>query len=146
MRKDETFISERLDKDILDYGVMMYENFVETKKINKGLSVEQWEEGVSGIDISALVHELFNTDYFIIGRKEAARWLGENTFDVIWVIQDYEDTQFGERYTDLSEPEKIVNMYVYIRGERILPTIIVQGNKSEYERVFIDKGLGVKYE
>ena len=145
MRKDETFISERLDKDILDYGVMMYENFVGTGS-SKGLSVEQWEDGVSGIDISDLVHELFNTDHFIIGRKEAAKWLGENAFDVIWVIQDYEDTQFGERYTDLSEPEKIVNMYVYIRAERILPTIIEQGNKLENERVFTNEGLGVKYE
>tara|TARA_Y100000817_G_scaffold290620_1_gene261463 strand:+ start:274 stop:711 length:438 start_codon:yes stop_codon:yes gene_type:complete len=145
MREDETFISERLDKDILDYGVMMYENFVGTGYA-KGLSVEQWEDGVTGTDISDLVHELFNTDYFIIGRKEAARWLGENIFDVIWVIQDYEDTQFGERYTDLSEPERVANMYVYIRGERILPTIIEQGNKSENKRVFIDKGLGVKYE
>jgi hypothetical protein len=145
MRKDETFISEKLDKEILDYGVMKYENFVGTGYA-KGLSVEQWEEGVSGIDISDLVHELFNTDHFIIGRKEAAKWLGENAFDVIWVIQDYEDTQFGERYTDLSEPEKIVNMYVYIRGERILPTIIEQGNKLENERVFTNEGLGVRYE
>jgi hypothetical protein len=41
-------------------------------------------------------------------------------FDVINFIKDYEQDNFGEVYTDLSEPEKVVNMYAYIIGEEII--------------------------
>ena len=41
-------------------------------------------------------------------------------FDVINFVKDYEQFNFGEVYTDLSEPEKVVNMYTYIIGEEIV--------------------------
>ena len=34
--------------------------------------------------------------------------------------QEYEKQHFGEIYTDLSNSEKVVNMWVYIEGERVL--------------------------
>ena len=67
-----------------------------------------------------LHHEIFNTDWFIIGRHQATKWLGDRVFDVIRHIKDYELDNFGEVHTDLSEPEHIVNMYVYIIGERVV--------------------------
>ena len=41
-------------------------------------------------------------------------------FDVIGEIKEYEESEFGEPYTDLSDVEKVVNMYVYILGEHII--------------------------
>jgi len=67
-----------------------------------------------------LHNEVFNTDYYIIGRYEAKKWLGDQVFDVIGIIQEYEQDNFGEVTTELTEPEKVVNMYVYIVGEDLI--------------------------
>lgn len=67
-------------------------------------------------------NEVFNTDYFIIGRFEAEQWLINNggIFNAIEIIKDYENDNFGEVNTDFSEPEKVCNMYVYILGEELI--------------------------
>jgi len=67
-----------------------------------------------------LHHEIFNTDYYIIGRYQATQWLGEEVFNIINFIKEYEMDNFGEVYTDFSEAERVVNMYVYIIGEEIV--------------------------
>jgi glycerol-3-phosphate O-acyltransferase len=76
----------------------------------------------SGYDcyIEDLHHELCNTEYFIIGTYKAKKWLGDNVFDVIEKIKEYEKFNFGEVYTDFSEPEKVCNMLAYIVGEELL--------------------------
>ena len=71
-------------------------------------------------DVQDLHHQMFNQDYYIIGTYEAKKWLGDRAFDVIGVIKDYEEDNFGEAFTDLSEPEKVCNMYTYIVGEHLL--------------------------
>tara|TARA_R110002020_G_scaffold141563_1_gene313292 strand:+ start:1190 stop:1525 length:336 start_codon:yes stop_codon:yes gene_type:complete len=76
-----------------------------------------------------LHHECFNTDYYIIGTYKATQWLGEEVFNVIEYIKEYENNNFGEVTTDFSDPEKIVNMYVYIIGEKI-----VYNYKEELEK------------
>jgi len=67
-------------------------------------------------------HEIFNTDYFIIGYGRAEEWLDKNvgSWEAIREIQEYEKFAFGEVYTDLSNSEKVCNMYAYIKGEEIL--------------------------
>ena len=67
-----------------------------------------------------LHYHAFNTDYYIIGTYKATQWLEDQAFNVIGFIKEYEEFNFGEVFTDLSEPEKIVNMYVYIIGEEIV--------------------------
>ena len=67
-----------------------------------------------------LHYHAFNTDYYIIGTYRATQWLEDQAFNVIGFIKEYEELNFGEVFTDLSEPEKIVNMYVYIIGEEIV--------------------------
>jgi len=71
-------------------------------------------------NIDDLHHDIFNTDYYIIGRYEAKKWLGDQVFNIIETIREYEEFNFGEVNTDFSEPEKVVNMYVYIIGEEIV--------------------------
>ncbi len=69
---------------------------------------------------SDLHNEIFNTDYYIIGRYQAKEWLGADAFDCIAKIQDWEQCHLGESHTDFSEPERVVNMYVYVVGEEII--------------------------
>lgn len=71
-------------------------------------------------NLDDLHHEIFNTDYYIIGRHQATEWLGGHVFEVIDLIKEYEVSNFGELQTDIGEPEKVVNMYVYIIGEEIV--------------------------
>ena len=69
-----------------------------------------------------LHNEIFNSDYYIIGYYYAEQWLLNNggTFYNIDLIKEYEESNFGEVYTDFSSSEKVVNMVVYILGEEIL--------------------------
>ena len=67
-----------------------------------------------------LHHECFNTDYYIIGTYRAKKWLGDKASEVINIIKEYEQDNFGEVSTDLSNPEKVVNMYAYIVGEQVV--------------------------
>jgi len=67
-----------------------------------------------------LHHDVFNSDYYIIGRYKATQWLGDEAFNVIGFIKDWEQDNFGEVTTDLSEPEKVLNMYTYIIGEELV--------------------------
>lgn len=82
--------------------------------LNDGIGIDMWA--------CDLHNELFNTDYYIIGRYNAEQWLINNggIFQNIDLIKEYEESNFGEVNTNLSEPENIVNMAVYIYGEEIL--------------------------
>ena len=73
-----------------------------------------------------LHHHAFNCDYYIIGRYQATKWLGDQVFNVIDFIKEWEQSNFGEVGTDFSEPEKVVNMYAYIIGEEIVSDYINQ--------------------
>lgn len=76
-------------------------------------------------------NEVFNSDYFIIGRYAAEQWLINNggIFNAIEIIKDYENDNFGEVNTDFSEPEKVCNMYVYILGEELINGLnVIQDN------------------
>lgn len=81
--------------------------------------LESISEGQESADLH---HEIFNTDYFIIGYYQAEQWLIKNVgiFAAIEEIKEYEQSNFGEVTTDLSSSEKVVNMYAYIKGEEIL--------------------------
>ena len=63
----------------------------------------------------------FNTDYYIIGTYQAVQWLGDQVFNIKQIIKEYELEHFGQvEWENLCDPEKIVNMYVYIVGEQVV--------------------------
>ena len=66
--------------------------------------------------VADLHSEIFNTDYYIVGRYQAKQWMGGDAFDMIGDVVEYEKDNFGEITTDLSEPESVVNMWVYVQG------------------------------
>jgi hypothetical protein len=78
-----------------------------------------------------LQQNAFNTDYYIIGTYQAKQWLGNKVFEVIEHIREYEEFNFGEVYTDFSDPEKIVNMYTYIIGEEIVQEYLAELEEEE---------------
>lgn len=82
--------------------------------------IEALKDGYNGYYCD-LHNEVFNTDYYIIGIHQAKEALKEyDVFEAIEKVQTYEEENFGEIYTDLSDPEKLVNMLYYIIGEEVL--------------------------
>lgn len=82
--------------------------------------MEALEDGYSGYYCD-LHNEVFNTDYYIIGNEMAKDALREyDVFDAIELVQKYEMEQFGEVYTELSNPEKLINMVYYIIGDEVI--------------------------
>ena len=86
--------------------------------------IEALRNGFSGYycDLHDVV---FNSDYYIIGTCQAKQALAEyGVWDAIEKVQTYEKDNFGEVYTDLSNPEKVINMLYYIIGEEVLYEMI----------------------
>jgi hypothetical protein len=82
--------------------------------------IEALKNGFNGYYCD-LHHELFNTDYYIIYTHEAKKALEEyGVWEAIAKVREYEQDNFGEVYTDLSNPVKLINMLYYIIGEEVL--------------------------
>lgn len=72
-------------------------------------------------DWEDLHHEVFNTSYTFVYSSAAVDTLEVfGTWRAIAKVKEYEEFNFGEVYTDFSEPVDIANMLVYIIGEEIL--------------------------
>lgn len=100
---------------------MMYnKKHQEMKKEAIEAIIEALENGYSGYYCD-LHNEVFNTDYYIIGTYEAKEALREyDVFEAIELVQKYEKDNFGEVYTDLSNPERLINMVYYIIGDEVI--------------------------
>ena len=82
--------------------------------------MEALEDGYSGYYCD-LHNEVFNTDWYIIGTEMAKDALREyDVFDAIELVQEYEKFNFGEVYTELHNPEKLINMVYYIIGDEVI--------------------------
>ena len=77
-------------------------------------------------------NEIFNTDYYIVYYSEANEWLGDHAFEIIGIVKEYEEDNFGEVTTDLSDSTKVVNMYVYIVGEDLINEGAIDKNLYEH--------------
>ena len=82
--------------------------------------IEALENGYEGYYCD-LHNEVFNTDYYIIGTYEAKEALREyDVFEAIELVQTYEKENFGEVYTELGNPEKLINMVYYVIGADVI--------------------------
>ena len=82
--------------------------------------IEALESGYSGYYCD-LHNEVFNTDYYIIGTYQAKEALKEyDVFEAIELVQTWEKDNFGEVYTELSNPEKLINMVYYLVGDEVI--------------------------
>lgn len=101
---------------------MMYNNDKHNEMREEAIEaiIETLENGYSDYYCD-LHNEVFNTDYYIIGTYRAKEALKEyDVFEAIELVQEYEEFNFGEIYTDLSDPEKLINMVYYIVGSEII--------------------------
>ena len=77
-------------------------------------------DGYSGY-YSELHNEVFNTDYYVIGYRNAVDMLEEyGVFDAIEEVMEYEKYNFGEVYTEVWDPEKLANMLYYVIGAEVI--------------------------
>lgn len=82
--------------------------------------IEALEDGYCGYYCD-LHNEVFNTDWYIIGTYEAKEALKEyDMFQAIELVQEFEEFHFGEVNTDLSNPEKLINMVYYVVGDGVI--------------------------
>tara|TARA_Y100000593_G_scaffold88968_1_gene172228 strand:- start:338 stop:673 length:336 start_codon:yes stop_codon:yes gene_type:complete len=98
--------------EIKQYAI---EKIKENLQYNKDYLDQEWSD---------IHHDLFNTDYYLVYYSACNEWLGNHVFECIEEIKEYEETNFGEVTTDLSNSENVVNMYVYIIGEYILSDVL----------------------
>ena len=86
--------------------------------------LDKFEDGTLDNDNRDEWHHIaFNEDYYIIGRYDAKAWLKDHemdAFEAISEVVEYEKTHFGDVTTDISEPERVVNMLTYIWGQEII--------------------------
>ena len=74
-----------------------------------------------------LHNEVFNTGWYrnleptsIHAKNKAATLLGEDVYEAIGRIYKYEKDNFGEVFTDLSNPARVISMLYYLIGEEVL--------------------------
>ena len=114
---------------------MNYKKYEIKEHFNDRLKDYDWNTILKLRNDNELHHEIFNTDYYIIGTYEARQWLGEEALYIIGFIKDYEMDNFNELYTDLTSAEAIVNMYVYILGEEIVNDFMNLNSIEQYQLV-----------
>ena len=78
----------------------------------------------------------FNEDHYIIGYYNAEQWLerhGVTAWEAIGAVLDWEAEVFGETHLTSEDinAEKIVNLYVYIKGEELLSEYDLDQDVSE---------------
>lgn len=79
-------------------------------------------------------HIAFNESHYIVGHYNADQWIKEhnlNAWEVIEAVQEYEQSNFGELFTNV-DSESMVNMYVYILGEEIIQEAIEEKDSDQY--------------
>ena len=77
---------------------------------------------------------IFNESHYIVGYFQGKQWLGEDTFEALGMIQEYEESNFGELTTDMSNSEQVAAMLAYILGEEAMEEAI-ETIESEREDV-----------
>lgn len=86
--------------------------------------LEFLEDNPTDYYISDLQDYIFNEDYYIVGIYQAEKALSQyGVFDAIREIQNYEELEFGEVTTDLTNSEEIANMLEYIVGDRVMNSL-----------------------
>lgn len=97
----------------------MNELYIEMEKDALNDIIDTLQDGYTGW-YTDLHNEVFNTEYYVDDNETAKEILDNNVYDAIGRIYEYEKENFGEIYTDFSQPMKICNMLYYIIGEELM--------------------------
>ena len=95
--------------------------FTEEEMKERIIEVLEYYSKDDVIDVSDLHHDVFNSDYYIIGTYKAKEALNEfDVFEAIEVVQNWEMSMFGEKCEEISNPERFANLLWYILGENYM--------------------------
>lgn len=100
----------------------MEKEYIRTLKNDAVDALIEMLEGYTGYYWD-LHNEVFNMDYYMVYSSDARELLGDDCYDAVGRIVEYEQNNFGNVNTDLSEPTSVVNMMYYIIGEQVLMDI-----------------------
>lgn len=93
--------------------------------------LDMLESGFDGY-LCDLHNETFNTSYEYVYTSEAKDMLREyDVFEAMELIKTYEQNNFGEVNTDLSDPCAVANMVWYIVGEEALQELMEDSAECE---------------
>ncbi|MFD3267880.1 hypothetical protein [Lactobacillus johnsonii] len=82
-------------------------------------------EGIDSYTFEDVFNDLFNSDCYIIGYKEAADALKEyGIFKALEEVQRWDVENFGHWDTDYTDPEKIANMLEYIHASEYMQDML----------------------
>lgn len=82
-------------------------------------------EGINNYTFDDVFNDLFNSDYYIIGYKEAEEALKEyGVFNALEEVQQFDVENFGHWYTDASNPEALANTLEYIHANEYMQDML----------------------
>ena len=82
-------------------------------------------EGIDSYTFDDVFNDLFNSDYYIIGYREAEDELKEyGIFKALEEVQKFDVENFGEWDTDYTDPEKVANMLEYIHASEYMQDML----------------------
>lgn len=82
-------------------------------------------EGIEDYTFEEVLNDLFNSDYYIIGYKEAENALKEyGIFKALDEVQEFDVENFGEWDTDYTDPEKVANALEYIHANEYMQDML----------------------
>lgn len=82
-------------------------------------------EGIEDYTFEEVLSDLFNSDYYIIGYKEAANALEDyGIFKALDEVQKFDVENFGEWDTDYTDPEKVANALEYIHASEYMQDML----------------------
>ena len=113
-----SFINSRMDDEIKKFGKAQLEGIL------YGEDDDDVDYKLDNPYDEDLPMRMYNEEYFKVYHKDAKDFLGDDAFDVISEVQQYEQDYYGALYTDLGDAPAVANMYALIRGEELLDEII----------------------
>ncbi|MCL5444317.1 hypothetical protein M3M44_08520 [Lactobacillus johnsonii] len=82
-------------------------------------------EGIDSYTFDDVFNDLFNSDYYIIGYREAEEAVEDyGIFKALEEVQKFDVETFGEWDTDYTDPEKVANMLEYIHASEYMQNMI----------------------
>ena len=82
--------------------------------------IQDYLEYDTSIYTDDLLHEVFNTNFYIDGCSESKKALEQfGVYKAFEIIEKYERSNYGEIYTVISDARAVANMLYYIKADEI---------------------------
>lgn len=91
-------------------------------------------KGIEDYTFDDVFNDLFNSDYYIIGYKEAEEALQEyGIFNALEEVQHWDEDNFGHWETDYASTEAVANMLEYIHASEYMRDMLDRAGLELYD-------------